>query len=283
MKLSHILDKVIYTTGISGFIGSHLLPLLLQKYDRVLNFEKNEQATIYQHDSRDAYKLSMKLINKNPARNIIHLAAKYQSNTRSLNDFRSLIESNVYFLVDIFENYLSNKDLEITNICSYMQLLDQSMQNAYSLSKEITKIFLEKNECRLRNIYLFDTFGSGDTRNKVTDVFIKKALRKEKIIIPENDVEINLTCAEDISLSIMKSLELKSGNYSIFSSNTMNLNELALMIGRLLNSEVEIVREGLGANNSPGSITMPPNILNKKDEIPIEQKIIERINELKRA
>ena len=96
-------------------------------------------------------------------------------------------------------------------------------------------------------------------------------------------MEINLTCAEDISLSIMKSLELKSGNYSIFSSNTMNLNELALMIGRLLNSEVEIVREGLGANNSPRSIAMPPNILSKKDEIPIEHKIIERINELKRA
>ena len=218
----------------------------------------------------------------------VNALPKSQQDQIDLNEWakskvRSLIESNVYFLVDIFENYLSNKDLEITNICSYMQLLDQSMQNAYSLSKEITKIFLEKNECRLRNIYLFDTFGSGDTRNKVTDVFIKKALRKEKIIIPENDVEINLTCAEDISLSIMKSLELKSGNYSIFSSNTMNLNELALMIGRLLNSEVEIVREGLGANNSPGSITMPPNILNKKDEIPIEQKIIERINELKRA
>jgi hypothetical protein len=55
------------------------------------------------------------------------------------------------------------------------------------------------------------------------------------------------------------------------------------MIGRLLNSEVEIVREGLGANNSPRSIAMPPNILSKKDEIPIEHKIIERINELKRA
>jgi nucleoside-diphosphate-sugar epimerase len=225
----------------------------------------------------------MKLINQNPAEDMIHLATLHQSNTDSLDELRSLLESNVYFLINILENYLSNKDVKIINVCSYMQLLDQSLQNAYSLSKEMVKIFLEKNKYRVKNIYLFDTFGKGDTRNKVTDVFIRHALNKEKFIIPENDIEINLTAVEDVTRSLIKSLELKSGNYSIFSSNTLKLKELALIIGKLLDFQVEIVRQGLGVNNFPGSLQIPPNILEEKSELKIEKKIIERINELKKA
>ena len=110
-----------------------------------------------------------------------------------------------------------------------------------------------------------------------------QALKKEKIVISNNDIEINLSCVDDVAESINNSLKLKQGNYSIFSPNTIKLNELALMIGRLIKSEVKIERKGLGINHDPSSINLPLNIFNKKKHLLIEDQLLERINELKRT
>ena len=42
-------------------------------------------------------------------------------------------------------------------------------------------------------MYLFDTFGEGDIRNKVTDVFIRNILSGSPITIPENEVNIKMS------------------------------------------------------------------------------------------
>lgn len=283
MRLNPLLFKNIYTTGLTGFVGKNLLPLLLESYDQIINFQRDDSVTIYTSHSEVTHKLSKALTSENPADDMVHLATLYDPNPSSLADLESLIKSNVYFIINILENYVSQEKLTISNICSYTQLLNKSAQNSYSLSKEIVNSYLKSNNFKIKNIYLFDTFGKGDARNKVTDIFIMQALKKEKIVISHNDIEINLSCVDDVAESINNSLKLKPGNYSIFSPNTIKLNELALMIGRLIKSEVKIERKGLGINHDPSSINLPLNIFNKKKHLLIEDQLLERINELKRT
>ena len=43
-------SEVIYCTGLSGFIGKNLLPILLRKYSQVINFRRNNTFEIYKTD-----------------------------------------------------------------------------------------------------------------------------------------------------------------------------------------------------------------------------------------
>ena len=42
------MSKVIYATGVTGFIGQYFLKKIFKDYDTVLNFGRNKNITIYQ-------------------------------------------------------------------------------------------------------------------------------------------------------------------------------------------------------------------------------------------
>ena len=42
--------EVVYTTGLSGFIGKNLLPLLLKKFPKIINFRRDNVHEVYTQD-----------------------------------------------------------------------------------------------------------------------------------------------------------------------------------------------------------------------------------------
>ena len=277
------MPKSIYTSGLTGFIGRNLRPYLLKKYDQIVNFERDNKATIYGQSSNKSVVISDELIKQFNAKHLIHLATLYRPNSKSTNELTEVIQSNIKFILDIIEDYLPKEEIEVINVSSYMQLLDIKYQNSYSLSKEIVNMFLKDNGYLHKNIYLFDSFGTGDTRNKVTDVFIKKIISGSKIQIPSSDIFINLSHVDDICHSIMQSIEMPNGNYSIMSENTIQLTELLNIIIGNIGKSVEIERLGDAINYLDKVENTPKNIYIQANLGTLKERLNDRINEIKQA
>ena len=170
------MHKIIYVTGITGFIGSNLLSPLLQQYKKVANFTRNKTLQIYEKDTVQEVDISDEFFIKNPSDVVINLATLYKPNPGSVEELENLIEANIRFPASVFNAFVPAENFKIINALSYHQLLDFKAQNVYSLSKELFKKFLDHQKCEVVSLYIFDTFGSGDTRDKVVDIFIKNIL-----------------------------------------------------------------------------------------------------------
>jgi hypothetical protein len=130
-------------------------------------------------------------------------------------------------------------------------------------------------------VYLFDTFGSGDTRNKVTDVFIKNILSGTPIIIPTNEIMINLSDCIQVNKSLINAIDLEPGSYSIKSPDTISLESLAIMIMELTNQEVEIIKKGTAIDYLGTIKSFPKNIFVLNPEYSLNIALSTRIEEIK--
>lgn len=276
-----LMKKTIFVTGITGFIGRNLLNHLLLQYDQVLNFTRHNTIQIITTGDVSEHEISKQLILKNPSEIFINLATLYEPNPKTNARLQNLIEANVLFPSRVLELLESNSDLKIINALSYHQLLNFSTQNVYSLSKELFKKFLDYQKRKVVNVYIFDTFGSGDTREKVTDIFIKNIIAGNAIKIPKNEIKINLSDSEAISISLMQSLQLNAGSYSLSSPDTLSLESLAQTIMDIINIEVEIIKDSNGINHFDLIREFPKNAFISPPGYDLKKSLEKRIHEIK--
>lgn len=280
MKRKQPLHKTIYTTGITGFIGSNLLQHLLQKYTKVINFTRNNTLQIYEKNKMEEVLVSSNFFEKNPSDALINLATLYLPNPNSIEELESLVQANILFPATVFNAFSSLENFKIVNALSYHQLLDFNAQNVYSLSKELLKKFLDHQKSEIVSLYIFDTFGSKDTRNKVVDIFIKNILAGNSISIPMNEVKINLTDVQPICKSLIKSIDLMPGSYSLISPGTISLEELVKMIMEITNIKVDLVRANTGPNYFDEIEIFPKNIFLDEPGYSLHASLKSRINEI---
>jgi nucleoside-diphosphate-sugar epimerase len=274
------MEKAIYVTGITGFIGRNLLSYLSKKFIKVINFTRRDTIQIIEKGHISEHEASSDLLQKNPSRVLINLATLYDPYPKTSLQLKNLIESNILFPSRVLELLRDTGNLKIINALSYHQLLDFSCQNVYSLSKELFKIFLAHQSQEIVNIYIFDTFGAGDTREKVTDTFIQQILAGHPITIPKNNININLSDSEAISTSLMHSIQLSSGSYSLLSPNTISLELLALTIMDMVGVEVEIIKKSIGNDYLSSVQALPENIFIAPSGYSFENSLKKRINEI---
>ena len=151
------------------------------------------------------------------------------------------------------------------------------------MSKEYLKQSLIPIVGEISNIFLFDTFGSYDKRNKVVDIFIKKIIAREEISIPVNDVRINLSEISDVCYSITPLQNIPIGNSCVHSPFTISLLDLANLLMELIGNKTEIKQ---GKNKQCfyslcGDI--PCNLFKKSDKLSLADKLMRRINEIRKA
>lgn len=278
------MKKTVYVTGITGFIGKNLLPNLLSIYDQVLNFTRQGTIQIINSDNIAEEKITEEFFCNNTSNLLINLATLYQQFPSNQDELNSLINSNILFPSKVVHELTTyNKDLKIINILSYSQLLERSNQNVYSLSKELFQKYLDHSFKSIVNVYLFDTFGSGDTRNKVTDVFIKNILLGKPITVPTNEVKINISDCNQVNESLINSIDLKPGSYAIQSPDTISLESLAIMIMELMNKEVEIIKKGTAIDFIGTIKFFPENIFPNNSDYSLSHALTKRIQEIRLA
>ena len=141
------MSEIIHTTGITGFIGRNLLPLLLKKYRKVINHNRKPKKTTYTLYTSDG----IEEINFcDPSSILLHLATNYNPNPKSIEEEKEIREANYFFPKNIAANFS-----KVISICSYQQLLGEKYQNLYSETKTEFNEWCQSKVDQFIKIYLF--------------------------------------------------------------------------------------------------------------------------------
>ena len=275
--------KIIYTTGLTGFIGKHFLKKLLNEYDLVINFGREKNITIYKPFSKPVKKdFSLELLEKYSADSLFHLATYYNPNPTNTYEEELLKESNLNFPISLCKILKKYRLKHIIASSSYLQLLDSKYKNLYSETKS-KFIDWAKSEFDVTEIFLFDTFGKNDRRAKVLDVFIKNSISNHDIYIPSTRVDINLTHVDEIVDSFIYSLNLKPDRYMIMSNNHLTIKELAESIVSIEKTSTKIRPTLEGKNLIQNINSFPENIYANTLKKDFNEQIKKRYDEIKQT
>ena len=277
------MPQIIYTTGLSGFIGQSVFKKVISEYDITVNFGRDKKISIYQSSLNPIYKdFNLDELEVFQSDTLINLAGYYNPKPKSLFEESLLKESNFSFPFSLCSLLKKNGLKKILSTSSYMQLLDLKNQNAYSETKS-KFINWAKSEFEVTEIFLFDTFGPNDKRNKVMDVFIRKAILNQDINIPSCKVDINLTHVDEVASAIVSATKLSKGQYMIMSKNNTTIEDLAKNIISLNKTSTKIKTKFEGNNFFESINSFPKNIYCKTLEIDFHEQIQERYDEIKQT
>ena len=163
--MTSLYNKNAWITGHKGFIGSELKKYLknynifpISRGDKIqknILFSKNKK--IEQNDIKKNY--------------LFHLATNYNPNPNTIEEIVDVIQDNILFgleLLNSFDKYFFTKILFTQ---SYLEYFKEKDKNIYSLSKSIFASQVENiYNKKIIKVYLFDTFGINDYRNKLIQI-----------------------------------------------------------------------------------------------------------------
>lgn len=258
-----------------------MIPELLNKYEKVINFRRNNNVEIINKNNIVTEKLSKDLINDFHSDLLINLATHYDPIPKNKLDENKIEDANVNFPIKILK--IIGNNIKVLNTSSYIQLLDEQHQIHYSRTKNIFLNYLINSKIDYLNLYMFDTFGTNDYRNKVVDRFIRDILLSKDLNIPSNPVFINLTHVNSIVETIFYYSEnFMTGNYFLKSSDTILIEDLALKLMHIIGKKVNINKMGNQINYIDMIDNNFKNILISNNTI-LEEKLEMRINEIRKT
>ena len=212
---------------------------------------------------------------------MINLATHYDPTPENELDEKRIEDANVNFPIKILKN--TKNQIKVLNTSSYIQLLDEKYQIHYSRTKNIFLNHLINSQIDYLNLYMFDTFGSNDDRNKVVDRFIIDILRDKDLNIPNNPVFINLTHINRIVETILHLIEnFMVGNYLLKSTDTILLEDLALRLMQIIGKKVNINKVGRKPNYIDMIDDKFDNVLLSNDTI-FEKNLEMRVSEIRKT
>jgi len=273
--------EVVYTSGLSGFIGRNLIQHLLEKFPLLINFRRGNFHEIYSRNG--CVKVENRYFNKSDGSKLfLSIAALYKAFPSSRKELAELYDSNAVLPIKLIEEYIGSENLKVIQISSYFQLLDLEFQTPYSLTKSLANAYLKQNYDSVSVLYLFDTFGDQDDRSRVIDTFITKIKNSEPIALPKEDVYINVSHVSDVCRAIISSIDLPSMDYCVMSGNTLSLRFIAEEIMRLIGNRVKV--NELTANIDYfyhlNKANIPKNLFPTSGSRTFEEYLEMRINEI---
>ena len=230
-------------TGSTGFLGKKFLAALRKqneacfKYSDILLVGREDKCvSVY---SRRFFKLTDL---PKGEKHFFHFATLYNPRPKSFSEIESIFNSNVLFPIQLMKTIPQIS--KVYCMQSYQELLPFSFQSEYSLSKRLFARSLESCGLNTLKFYLFDNFGANDKRGKVVDVFIDKALADDDIIIPSNEVFINLCEASNIIENILNLIDSDRDSYLIGNKEKISLSDLANFIIYEVKSKSKVIFNG---------------------------------------
>ena len=232
-------------TGSTGFIGSNILLNLLNKYNiyitsrRKINKKFKKLKVIYFKNHLDLNKKLKKI----KIDIIIHCGTHYVKN-HNFSDINKLTLANIEFGVILLENLNSMRVKKFINFSTVWQNYNGNLDLAYNLysafklsySKILDYYIRKFTHIKFYNLFISDTYGENDKRNKLINL-IKKNIHnnKKKIRIISKNLSINLLNVKDVITAIRVILDknIKPGNYNVINNKNFKIYALFQKIKRV--------------------------------------------------
>lgn len=198
----------ILVSGGSGFIGRHLLPRLAASGAAVHALLRPQSdaaslpAGVTVHRVDDPAKLADLLTALKPS-TCYHLATRYQ-HTAAPGDIPALLQANLVFAASFADAAARSGCSAFVNVGTASQLDEQGRYapaSLYAASKQAFEDMLAYFDRRAAlpcaTVLLYDTYGPGDTRNKLLSLMIAAAREDRRMALSPGEQEIDLLHVDD--------------------------------------------------------------------------------------
>ena len=247
--------KKILITGSNGFVGRNILNELIPKHKIYVTVRKKFFRKRKKKDKNLSFivfknysDLNIKL-KKIKVDYVIHCATNYLKAHKS-DDIYDLINTNITFGNIILENLNKMNVKKFINFSTVWQDFDgkENMPfNLYSATKSAFENIIRYYENKLKkvsfyNLYIGDTYGSYDNRNKIINV-IKTNINNNKLInIISKNLFLNLLNVLDITVAIKVLLKknIKSGNYNLTNKNFIKISKVLNILRKKYNFKISL-------------------------------------------
>lgn len=242
-------------TGATGFIGSNLVKQLLSlnhevhlivrptsSYQYLQDMINHVQVFIY--DGNVKYLIDY--FKKVKPEVTIHLASLFLSDHNEDN-LNQLLNSNIVFGTEILEAMKQSGCKKIINTGTYWQHYNNELYNPvclYAATKQafsdLIYYYCQAYDMQSITLELFDTFGLGDERGKILNLFKKHLGKTTSLSVSPGEQLMDLVYIDDIVGAYLRTIKLFEENealifetYSISSGERYTLKELVKMIDTL--------------------------------------------------
>ena len=238
----------IIVTGSTGFVAKGIIDTLINSGHEVHAIIRkssntagiNERTNFFIDDGADDTLINF--FNQEKPDGVIHLASLFlQQHTEK--DINGLILSNITFGTRLLEASVSASIPWFINTGTFWQHFENETYNPVNLYaatkqafQDIAKFYYETQPINFVTIKLNDTFGEGDTRKKVFNLWKNIATSGETLGMSPGEQTIDISYIDDIveAYSILIELldndttfQYKGKVYSVSSSERMALKDLA--------------------------------------------------------
>jgi CDP-paratose synthetase len=252
----------VLVSGATGFIGTHLCKKLLQekfgvhvlvRQEKQVNEMESLGYNTFIFDG-DCKKLSDYILSEN-IDGIVHLASLVLSVHRS-EDIDDLIESNILLGTKILDAAVLAEIRWFLNTGTFWQHYNNETYNPvnlYAATKQafenIAKYYTETSDLIFVTIKLNDTFGPGDTRPKIFNLWQKAMFNGEVLTMTSGEQLIDISYIDNIVdayLSLICILnndnaeELNNKSFAVYADERMTLKELAALFENVAGGKLHI-------------------------------------------
>ena len=252
----------ILLTGATGFIGKNLIELLsLNKINFCCIIRPTTDTSFldsnnfkYFLDNGQLENLIAHMKSENYS-GIIHLASLFIAEHKK-EQINELINSNILFGTKLVEAAVLSKVKWFINTGTFWQHFDGEQYNPVNLYaatkqayEDILKFYAETSNLVCTTLKLNDTYGDGDTRKKVFNLWKQISKTGETIDMSQGEQLIDIVHVSKVTeayLKLIKLLEKEDAtkhqlkSYYVSSNNNISLKELAVKFERENNTKLNI-------------------------------------------
>jgi nucleoside-diphosphate-sugar epimerase len=240
-------------TGITGFVGKHLSVKLIENSHKVFGivrlgsdtaFLKDRGIRYYTAGSKDPHEIS-NFLKRNNIDGIIHLASKFVVK-HSIKDVNDMMASNLLFPSLLIEAAADAGIKWFINTGTAWQNYKGEPYcpvNLYAASKQafqdILSFYIETSTLNIITLKLNDTYGEGDTRKKLVNIWLRSLQTGDYIKMSPGKQLIDLLHIDDVVKAYVRAIELVSRDkkrklngkvYSVMSGRQVTLRKLAQIL-----------------------------------------------------
>jgi nucleoside-diphosphate-sugar epimerase len=234
-------------SGATGFIGSTLISNFLKTKDNSVialvrdtkNLNQLRNLTKSFGGDRLSIFDSSKVENvltdqKFKPNHVVHLANKYIKSP-SLQENEEMLHVNLSFGMKLanLANELNVGFIYASSYLEYQDIPDQSVSKYVAVKREFSNEIRKIKGLNVIENIIWDTYGRGDTRNKIVSSIVSHVKSGARISLDYPDNLISLTHARDVASALKQSFSGKNKTYLCASEMIITVGELQEAIMRL--------------------------------------------------
>ena len=249
----------ILITGSTGFIGSHIVNLLLEKniyiYDILREKNKNSKYIKKLKKNKNYFPIFYKKFKELEEKlkkikiNTVINCATYYSTKNDIKTIENLIQTNIIFCSVILET-LKKKIKKFINFGSMMEYSGGnyfSPKNFYAITKfsfqKIEEFYKKYNpNIKFYDLKLYETYGDNDKREKIIPTIIKKYFQNKNMKIISKNLIMNFVHIESLMLAIemIISNKIQEGEYCIKNKKFTKIKKIIDSLNNKLKKKIKV-------------------------------------------